>query len=113
MGKSSIHMCLEEQGSMCFYCKKELRVDQATVDHFIPKAAGGTNSHLNKVAACKQCNGNKGDSMPTESQLLKLHECKIEFFMRLTQTHKDPAKAKALFFKAVLGEGITINSEVI
>lgn len=41
----------------CVYCQKK----GTTVDHVVPKAAGGENSWTNCVTACKKCNNKKAD----------------------------------------------------
>jgi 5-methylcytosine-specific restriction endonuclease McrA len=55
--------------SICFYCNQP--VEHASCDHFIPSSKGGQNWKLNKVAACKPCNGKKGQYLPTEEQIRK------------------------------------------
>jgi len=44
----------------CHYCKSELLLSKATLDHKIPKSKGGTDTLDNLVLACKFCNGLKG-----------------------------------------------------
>jgi 5-methylcytosine-specific restriction endonuclease McrA len=53
-------------GFTCQYCKttKEL-----TIDHIIPVSRGGKTEFENCVAACKTCNGKKGDKLPSEARL--------------------------------------------
>lgn len=48
---------LERDGHLCAYCGR----DANTVDHITPKAAGGTDTPDNLVAACRSCNGRKSD----------------------------------------------------
>lgn len=52
---------LERDGWVCAYCGKQLEGDDATVDHVIAKAAGGTDDAANAVASCRRCNGRKQD----------------------------------------------------
>lgn len=71
------------QNGLCFYCKKPMtsvpkrqkQVMQdagttpenlATLDHYIPKAYGGTSLPDNIVYACIKCNGKKADVPPFE-----------------------------------------------
>ncbi len=49
----------------CGYCGE--RGD--TVDHIIPRAAGGTSTWENLVAACSRCNGRKRDRTPEQAQM--------------------------------------------
>jgi len=44
----------------CFYCRKLIEFDVATIDHVTPKSAGGKTSISNSVVACKKCNSKKG-----------------------------------------------------
>ena len=54
---------LERDGWQCSYCHKHLEGRDATVDHIVPKAAGGTDEADNLVAACRRCNGIKSDQL--------------------------------------------------
>lgn len=47
----------------CQYCGKF----GDTIDHIIPKSRGGGNTWGNLCAACKDCNGSKGDLTPAEA----------------------------------------------
>ncbi len=54
------------QGGKCFYCGNKLALDEATVDHVIPKALGGDNSEANTVACCHSINQAFGNATPKE-----------------------------------------------
>lgn len=54
---------LDRDGWQCTYCHKPLEGRDATADHIIPKAAGGSDDPDNLVAACRRCNGIKSDQM--------------------------------------------------
>ena len=45
----------------CQYCGDRNTVDRLTIDHIIPKVAGGQTIWTNVVAACKRCNAKKAD----------------------------------------------------
>jgi len=60
---------LEKYDFHCQLCGRDLLSDldtllNASVDHLVPKAAGGTGAMENLIAACKSCNSLKG-SAPT------------------------------------------------
>lgn len=45
----------------CVYCRAELEVHNATLDHLRPSSRYGTHSPLNLVAACGACNFGRRD----------------------------------------------------
>ena len=53
----------------CQYCGLKLHRDQATMDHIVPKVRGGPSTFSNCVAACKSCNGRKGEKTLEEAGL--------------------------------------------
>jgi 5-methylcytosine-specific restriction endonuclease McrA len=69
---------LHKQGGCCYYCNDPISTtkapdhpQRATLDHRMPRCAGGGNDRANLVAACRTCNGLKGD-MPA-SIFINLH----------------------------------------
>ena len=48
---------LARDGYECAYCGQ----DATSVDHVIPRSAGGDHSLANLVACCLKCNGKKGN----------------------------------------------------
>jgi 5-methylcytosine-specific restriction endonuclease McrA len=44
----------------CFYCRKNLTFDAATIDHKKPRSDGGKTTMDNSVVSCKKCNNKKG-----------------------------------------------------
>jgi 5-methylcytosine-specific restriction endonuclease McrA len=48
----------------CCYCTTRMRKAHATIDHYMPKALGGTNERDNLRLACLRCNGLKGAMHP-------------------------------------------------
>ena len=44
------------QGGLCFFCKKPLPKNEASVEHLLASANGGSNSDENCVACCKAIN---------------------------------------------------------
>ena len=44
------------QGGQCFYCRQDLNLDEATLDHIIPKSLGGSDSIDNLACCCKSIN---------------------------------------------------------
>lgn len=58
---------LVRDGGRCQYCAKELRIQEATIDHVIPASRGGKRSWTNSTTACKRCNAQKADRTPEEA----------------------------------------------
>ena len=45
-----------------------------TVDHILPRSRGGGDTWFNLVAACRPCNGLKGDQTPQEARMTMIRE---------------------------------------
>ncbi|WP_051541864.1 HNH endonuclease [Clostridium lundense] len=58
----------------CYYCKKNLKLNKITLDHFLPKSKRGTTDVFNLVTCCKFCNKLKSNKIPEnyEETILKL-----------------------------------------
>lgn len=54
---------LDRDGWTCVYCGKQLEGWDATADHIVAKANGGTDDAWNLVSACRACNGRKSDKV--------------------------------------------------
>jgi len=50
----------------CFYCKKEVKPKELTMDHIVPMIRGGKSTKGNVVPVCKDCNNKKRYLLPTE-----------------------------------------------
>lgn len=48
-------------GKRCRFCGEPLARSDFTLDHLLPKAAGGPDWDINLVVACRTCNNEKGD----------------------------------------------------
>jgi 5-methylcytosine-specific restriction endonuclease McrA len=53
----------------CQYTGKQLKFDEANIDHVIPRAKGGRNTWDNLVVCTKEINSQKGDRTPEEAGL--------------------------------------------
>lgn len=53
-------MLYARQNGICHYCQQQTEFKQWSIDHVVPLCRGGKNHALNKVGACKTCNGQKG-----------------------------------------------------
>lgn len=69
----------EAQAGSCFFCRETMapgpwsvrRRGGFTKDHVVPKSRGGS-AERNVVLACKPCNGEKSDRLPTPEELARL-----------------------------------------
>ncbi|MEN8216418.1 MAG: HNH endonuclease [Pseudomonadota bacterium] len=59
-----INPLLFNQGNKCFYCNAVLDINEATIDHVIPRAKGGTDDIDNLVVCCKYANQAFADCSP-------------------------------------------------
>lgn len=55
-----IDSLIRRDGKACFYCGYDCDEETASVEHFVPLNAGGTDHMANKVLAHKSCNGQAG-----------------------------------------------------
>lgn len=55
---------LYKRSQVCKWCLSPVSLDNATVDHVIPLARGGTNRRDNLVLSCWECNQKRGSGMP-------------------------------------------------
>jgi 5-methylcytosine-specific restriction endonuclease McrA len=66
----SAKMARDWSGKPCPYCGKAMDAEEPgrepTWDHICPSSRGGSNQACNKIAACRTCNFDKSDCLPTE-----------------------------------------------
>ena len=65
---------------ICYYCKRQVRRDQLTMDHVVPLSRGGKSKKGNIVPACKECNSKKKYMLPLEWE---------EYLEKLSQLEPD------------------------
>lgn len=51
----------------CLYCGVTRSASELTLDHVVPRAAGGETCWENVVTACRRCNTIKGDRLPEQA----------------------------------------------
>lgn len=56
MPTNAITRLLFAQGNLCFFCKSPLPKEEASVEHLVAAANGGSNNDANCVACCKSIN---------------------------------------------------------
>ena len=51
---------------VCYYCGRNKKESELTMDHLVPLARGGRSAKDNIVCACKTCNTKKRSLLPME-----------------------------------------------
>lgn len=71
--RDRLAVILERDGAQCVWCRRPLEhgLARATTEHLVPKVKGGPSWLENEVAACRRCNGARGNRTPAEF----LEEC--------------------------------------
>ena len=63
------HELFRRDGYMCMYCGAHNAEANLTRDHVIPLSQGGIDVWANVVAACRECNTNKGGRTPEQAHM--------------------------------------------
>jgi len=73
--KERIMLIIERDGPNCFLCGEPFTKNQKiTIDHWVPKAAGGSEEIDNLRIAHKTCNILKGDLIPSDDGTVPMRE---------------------------------------
>jgi len=64
IGKVRRRRIYARDGHRCIYCG--MLAERLTLDHLIPRSAGGTNTTENLLTACMGCNRDRGNRPVTE-----------------------------------------------
>ncbi len=78
----------------CYYCDKNLKFKQITLDHYLPVSRGGLDEVFNLVTCCKKCNYIKGNN------IIKGWKDKIIYLFK-----------KAVKDNIIIGKGLGINNK--
>ena len=65
------HNIFRRDGNRCAYCGSR---EKLTIDHIIPKSAGGRDTWLNLITACQSCNSKKGNRTPEQAKMRLSHQ---------------------------------------
>jgi len=55
-----------EQDRKCYYCGIKIQLKHCELDHKVPVSRGGSDTKKNMVAACHNCNKEKGNKTVAE-----------------------------------------------
>ena len=61
-------------GNSCQYCGRQFSTENLSIDHVVPRCAGGVSSWSNCVVACLSCNARKGGRSTREAGMRLLRE---------------------------------------
>lgn len=75
----SRHSVLARDNFTCQYCGG--RGKELTIDHIVPRWAGGANAWDNMVACCRRCNLKKADKTPQQANMRLLRKPKRPHFI--------------------------------
>lgn len=64
VGRFSLKQLAIRYDYTCQICEQRFKLNDLTIEHIIPKAKGGDNSHQNIILTCKHCNQKKSDIYP-------------------------------------------------
>ena len=67
----SRHNIFKRDRNRCVYCGTK---DSLTIDHVVPRSAGGRDSWDNLVTACQKCNAKKGNMTPEQAGMSMQHK---------------------------------------
>ena len=62
------------QGGLCFFCRQHLPRGEASIEHLVASANGGTNSEENCVACCRTLNSLLGSKSIKEKLQIVLNQ---------------------------------------
>lgn len=85
---------LFEQGGDCFFCKQPLAKADASIEHLVAQANGGTSAEENVVACCKAINSLLG-SKPLKDKFAIILRQKQGFQCPARTAAPSPVKARA------------------
>lgn len=60
------HYLYYRDGQVCYFCGKQMVYGKVSLDHYLPRSAGGTDDVFNLVISCKACNGQKKNQIPSD-----------------------------------------------
>lgn len=77
--KEKVQTIIDRDGPECFLCKEPFSKKQPmTLDHWIPRSAGGTDEISNLRIAHRKCNTLKSDLIPVDDKTVPLREVGVK-----------------------------------
>ncbi|MBI2866403.1 MAG: HNH endonuclease [Chloroflexi bacterium] len=72
ISKAMRQQIAQTYGKKCFSCGVDLKADEITIDHIVPRSLGGTGGQINLQVLCSACNNAKSSLLP-ETVVAVLH----------------------------------------
>jgi 5-methylcytosine-specific restriction endonuclease McrA len=79
----------QEEQTSCVWCQETLNKENITIDHIIPRSAGGSHWIKNTLPSCKRCNNDRGD-LPADKYLLISKNARIDAVRERLEIINDP-----------------------
>lgn len=92
-------------GGFCYYCKRSISFEEATLDHKTPVSKRGSSKKLNIVIACEPCNNEKRNLSEKEyaakkGRIFERSKIKIDIIAEQPPTKKIKINFKPIFYRA-------------
>lgn len=109
--QDKIILIKRRDGHNCFLCKEPFVGEQPTIDHWIPRSAGGSDDVSNLRLSHKKCNILKGDIIPNEDGTITYPPRRVPYARRKKQREDILSKfCDDCENGRMLGEGQICNS---
>lgn len=80
--KDKIAFLYKKYGYDCFICKEPFGTEKPTIEHWIPRALGGSDDISNLRLTHKACNVMKSDTLPNPDGTITLPPKKVPYYKR-------------------------------
>ncbi|MEO1266477.1 MAG: HNH endonuclease, partial [Myxococcota bacterium] len=93
----SRHHVYKRDAFTCQYCNTHLPASKLTLDHVVPRSAGGPTSWTNIVTSCVDCNQLKADHTPEQAGMQLTRKPYAPYWMQLSVPNRDNSQAAELW----------------
>ena len=80
--RDKIQLIKQRDGVLCFICKKSFGDEKPTIEHWIPRSAGGSDELDNLRITHKKCNVMKSDTIPNPDGTLPIRPKRVPYYKR-------------------------------
>lgn len=95
---------------VCYYCGKEMKKTEITIDHAIPQEIGGPTIPNNLYPACSKCNSEKSNLLAQQYFKLRILKSEKERKKYREKCLKENEKLKYISHSKILGNMVTYMS---